>query len=70
MNMKNLDVEQLSSVAGAEPRGFTDRETGHLSDGTDIVRSRLGTGARREQVVVDYDNTGEWAFGPYHPENP
>jgi hypothetical protein len=65
--MKTLDVEQLSSVAGAEPRGYTDPDTGHLSDGTDIVGSRLGTGARRDQVIVDYDNAGQWAFGPYHP---
>jgi hypothetical protein len=34
MNMKTLDVEQLSSIAGAEPRGVS--PTGRQNDGTDI----------------------------------
>lgn len=66
--MKNLDIEQLPSVAGAEPRGCTDPDSGHLCDGTDIVDSYFGTGARRDQVIVDYDNGGQWAYGPYHEE--
>jgi hypothetical protein len=44
MNMKTLDVEKLSRVAGAEPRGTNN--SGRQNDGTDIWDS--GAGYNRE----------------------
>jgi hypothetical protein len=40
--MKTLDVEQLSCIAGAEPRGTS--PTGRQNDGYDIVRSKYMEG--------------------------
>jgi hypothetical protein len=54
MNMKNLDVEQLSSVSGAEPRGLIEG-TGRQLDGTDITSSNTRQGrAYTGDVIVGY----------------
>jgi hypothetical protein len=52
--MNILDVEQLSSVAGAEPRGLIEGR-GRQLDGTDITSSNTRQGkANSGDVIVGY----------------
>jgi hypothetical protein len=50
MNMKTLDVEQLSRVAGAEPRGVN--TAGRQNDGSDIWGSGAARIKNEGQIVV------------------
>jgi hypothetical protein len=53
MYMKTLDIEQLSMVAGAEPRGLIEGR-GRQLDGTDITSSNTKQGANSGDVIVGY----------------
>jgi hypothetical protein len=55
MNMKALDIEQFSIVAGAEPRGIND--VGRQNDGTDITRSAYKENASGDYVNVHYSDS-------------
>jgi hypothetical protein len=62
MNMKTLNVEELSSVAGAEPRGLS--PTGRQNDGSDIWGSGAARWKGEDQitVTVGYDDA---TYGKY-----
>jgi hypothetical protein len=55
MNMKDLDIEQLSSVAGGEPRGVNTQ--GRQNDGSDITSSNTRQGkVNTGDVIVGYSD--------------
>jgi hypothetical protein len=65
MNMKTLDIEKLSSVAGAEPHGKNTE--GHQNDGYDIVTSfaalsDMVRGHKFYDVYVSYDDYSTWRY--------